>query len=139
MLNRSKQWRIQDFPEGGAPTPKSAIIFQFFSRKLHENERIWTPRGARPWRPLDPLMQRCHSQNEITNVLATCLLNQMMPQRYIKTWHYDIVSVHRNNLLISRILIRDTKVNIDGTCELFPNWEECLSNGSAPPCYVCTS
>ena len=48
------QWRIQDFSQGGAPTPKSVIIFQFFGRKLHENERIWTPRGARvpgapPW------------------------------------------------------------------------------------------
>ena len=43
---------------GGAPTPKSAIIFQFCPRKLHENERIWAPRGgARPWRPpLDPPM-----------------------------------------------------------------------------------
>ena len=28
-LNRS-QWRIQDFPQGGAPTPKIAIIFQIF-------------------------------------------------------------------------------------------------------------
>ena len=47
------QWRIQDFPKGGAPTSRSALIFQFCSRKLHENERIWTPRGggARPWRP----------------------------------------------------------------------------------------
>ena len=47
------------FPRGGgAPTPKSAIIFQFCPRKLHENERIWAPRGgARPWRPpLDPPM-----------------------------------------------------------------------------------
>ena len=46
------QWQIQDFPKGGAPTPKSTIIFQFFCQKLHENERIWTPGGARPWRPL---------------------------------------------------------------------------------------
>ena len=55
----SMQWRIQDFSQGGAPTSKSALIFQFCSRKLHENERIWTPRGggARPWRPpLDPPM-----------------------------------------------------------------------------------
>ena len=55
-----RQWRIQDFPQGGAPTPKSAIIFQFFGQKLHENERIWTPGGgggARPWCPsLDPPM-----------------------------------------------------------------------------------
>ena len=47
------QWQIQDFPQGGAPTPKSAIIFQFCSRKLHEKERIWTPKGARvPGAPL---------------------------------------------------------------------------------------
>ena len=39
------QWRIQDFPRG-APTPKIAIIFHMFARKLHENERIWTLRGA---------------------------------------------------------------------------------------------
>ena len=38
------------FFQGGAPTPKSVIIFQFFRRKLSENERIWTPWG-RPWRP----------------------------------------------------------------------------------------
>ena len=45
------------FSPGGAPTPKSAIIFQFFA-ETDENERIWTPRGgARPWRPpLDPPM-----------------------------------------------------------------------------------
>ena len=42
----ASQWRIQDFPQGGAPTPKRAIIFQFFSRKLHENEGIWTPGGG---------------------------------------------------------------------------------------------
>ena len=34
------------FPGGGAPAPKSAIIFQFICQKLHENERIWTL-GAR--------------------------------------------------------------------------------------------
>ena len=47
------QWRIQDFPEGGAPTPKSANIFQFFSRKLHANERIWTSGGHVPGAPLE--------------------------------------------------------------------------------------
>ena len=39
------QWRIQDFPQGGAPTPKSAIIFQIFCRKPQENYWIWTPGG----------------------------------------------------------------------------------------------
>ena len=41
------------FSPRGALTPKSAIIFQIFCRKLHENERIWTPGervpGALPW------------------------------------------------------------------------------------------
>ena len=45
------QWRIQDFPEEGAPTYDFAKI----SQKLHEIERIWTGGGARPSRPpLDP-------------------------------------------------------------------------------------
>ena len=39
---------------GGAPTPKSAIIFQFFGKKLHENERIWTRGAAPPW------IRKCH-------------------------------------------------------------------------------
>ena len=47
----STQWRIQDFPWGGANSQK-CYYFSIFCQKLHENERIWTPRGgARPWRP----------------------------------------------------------------------------------------
>ena len=46
------QWWIQDFPEEGAPT----YDFVKISRKLHEIERIWTPKGrARP-PPLNPSM-----------------------------------------------------------------------------------
>ena len=37
-----QQWRIQDFPEGGGGREHAK-----FSRKLHEIERIWTPRGGR--------------------------------------------------------------------------------------------
>ena len=42
-----KQWRIQDFPEEGAPTLRGAPTYDFakFSQKLHEIERIWTPGG----------------------------------------------------------------------------------------------
>ena len=42
-------------PGGGAPTPKVGVLIYYFCRKLHENERIWTPRGgarvpgAPPW------------------------------------------------------------------------------------------
>ena len=42
------QWRIQDFPEEGAPTPRGgAPTYDFakFSQKLHEMERIWIPGG----------------------------------------------------------------------------------------------
>ena len=38
---------------GGASTSKADMLTYFFGRKLHKNERIWTPGGgARPWRPL---------------------------------------------------------------------------------------
>ena len=51
-LNSTSQWRIQDFPEEGVPTPRGAPTYDFakFSQKLHEIERIWAPggRGARP-------------------------------------------------------------------------------------------
>ena len=43
---KQEQRRIQDFPQGGAPTPKVGVLTYFFGQKLHENERIWTPRGA---------------------------------------------------------------------------------------------
>ena len=43
------QWLIQDFPEEGAPTPQGGTPtydFAKYSQKLHEIEKIWTPRGA---------------------------------------------------------------------------------------------
>ena len=51
------QWRIQDFPEEGTPTPRGggAPTYEFakFSQKLHE--RIWTGRGGASLAPpLDP-------------------------------------------------------------------------------------
>ena len=59
IFQRPHQWRIQDFPEEGAPTLKEAIIWSFFTQKLHEIERIWTPGGggaASLALPLDPPM-----------------------------------------------------------------------------------
>ena len=38
----TSQWRIQDFPEVGAPT----YDFAKFPQKLHDIERIWTRRGG---------------------------------------------------------------------------------------------
>ena len=47
------QWRIQDFPQGGAPTPKSAIIFQFFAENCMKMKEFGPPGGARvPGAPL---------------------------------------------------------------------------------------
>ena len=41
------QWRIQDFPKEGVPTPPGPRYdFANFSQKLHEIERIWNPRGV---------------------------------------------------------------------------------------------
>ena len=40
------------FPPGGCANSQNCYYFSNFCQKLHENERIWTPRrGARPWRP----------------------------------------------------------------------------------------
>ena len=52
------QWRIQDFPEGGREPSRGGREHAKFSRKLHEIERIWTPRGGRAslTPPLDPPM-----------------------------------------------------------------------------------
>ena len=47
-FDNARQWRIQDFPEEGAPTYDFAI----FSQKMHEIERIWALGGAHPSRPL---------------------------------------------------------------------------------------
>ena len=74
------QWRIQDFPQGGAPTPKSAIIFQIFCQKPHENERIWTPGGRVPGAPLDPPM---HTTMRWTPLLFFMITNLALNALYI--------------------------------------------------------
>ena len=51
------QWRIQDFPQGGAPTPKIAIIFQFFAENCMKMKEFGPPGGrASLAPPLDPPM-----------------------------------------------------------------------------------
>ena len=39
------QWRIQDFPQGGAQTPKIAIIFQMFAENCMKMKEFG-PRGG---------------------------------------------------------------------------------------------
>ena len=55
----TRQWRIQAFAgEAGRPIAEGVhqlIILQFFFRKLHENERIWTEGCV----PLDPPLLTC--------------------------------------------------------------------------------
>ena len=49
---RGYQWRIQNFPQGGAPTLKIDIIFQFFAENCMKMKEFGPPGGgARPWRP----------------------------------------------------------------------------------------
>ena len=49
------------FP-GGAPTPKSAIIFQFFAENCMKMKEFGPPGGgARPWRP--PWIRQCIDLN----------------------------------------------------------------------------
>ena len=70
------QWRIQDFPEEGAPTSRGgAPTYDFvnFHRKLHENEEIFAAGGGgeRPLRPpLDPPLV-LHTENFGRNEPAT--------------------------------------------------------------------
>ena len=60
------QWRIQDFPEEGAPT----YNFAKFSQKLHEIERISTRGGTSLAPPLDPPLQLLHILIHWVNALV---------------------------------------------------------------------
>ena len=54
------QWRIQDFPQGGAPTSKIAIIFQIFAENCMKMKEFGPPGGgggASLAPPLDPPMR----------------------------------------------------------------------------------
>ena len=74
------QWRIQDFPEGGAPTLKGGgaptYYLPHFSQKLHENKEILAERGrARiPGAPLrsatanTPPQKNCMKMKEIEQI-----------------------------------------------------------------------
>ena len=53
LCDNQNQWRIQDFPQRGAPTPKIAIIFQIFAKNCMKMKEFGPPRGARvPGAPL---------------------------------------------------------------------------------------
>ena len=54
----SYQLWMQDFPEG-APNSQIGYDNLFFCQKLHENERIWTPSGARVPDAPPPWIRQC--------------------------------------------------------------------------------
>ena len=58
MAGNIFQWRIQDFPQGGAPTPKITIIFQIFAKNCMKMKEFGPPGGGRASLapPLDPPM-----------------------------------------------------------------------------------
>ena len=76
-LRKHRQWRIQDFSQGGSANSQKCYYFSIFCRKLHENERIWTPRGgARPWHPpLDPPMIVIATLKKVNNSNVALVTN----------------------------------------------------------------
>ena len=46
LFRLEQQWRIQDFPQGGAPTPKIAIIFHIFTENCMKMKEFG-PQGGR--------------------------------------------------------------------------------------------
>ena len=69
---RSTQWRIQDFAQGGAPTPKIAIIFQIFAKNCMKMKEFGPLGGASLAPPLDPPMVRV-SHAPLDPSLVSCL------------------------------------------------------------------
>ena len=59
LLSQIRSVADPGFSPGGGANSQKCYYFSIFCRKLHENERIWTPegRGARPWRP--PWIRQC--------------------------------------------------------------------------------
>ena len=57
-MENQYQWRIQDFPQGGAPTPKIPIILHIFAENCMKMKEFGPPGGGgtslAP--PLDPPM-----------------------------------------------------------------------------------
>ena len=84
------QWRIQDFLEGGAPTPEVGALtycLAKFSRKLHENEGNWTERGASL---APPKIRQCHMKS--TTLQTANLLHEMFTTSILQvnlTWATD--------------------------------------------------
>ena len=85
------------FPRGGGANSQNCYYFSHFCRKLHENERIWTPRGGvRPWRPpLDPPMYTVLPKYSKIQVLPGITSYRLMK--------YNKQAIELNSLLINNM------------------------------------
>ena len=65
------QWRIQDFPQGGAPTPKIAIIFHIFAENCMKMKEFGPPGGGArvPGAPLGS----ANGTNKINSKITVCV------------------------------------------------------------------
>ena len=104
------QWRIQDFPEEGAPTlQRGAPTYNFakFCQRLHEIEIIWTP-GGRASKIL-----LCRSAT------AHCTEKHPSPRSMIKLVHYELRTVGKRavGILLESFLVLQvpTFTNYTGT------------------------
>ena len=78
------QWRIQDFPEGGAPTPEGGAPTYYlanFSRKLHENKEILGPRGGRASLAPPPRSANVHTSMLSQSPTASSFFNALSPSK----------------------------------------------------------
>ena len=93
------QWRIQDFPQGGAPTPKIDIIFQFFAENCMKMKEFGPPGGARvPGAPPRSANEYC--KNNVANIykISFCFLNW---KRKFSACTY--LQVEHNMIMIKRL------------------------------------
>ena len=109
---KHSQWRIQDFPEGGAWTLQGGREHAKFSRKLHEIERIWTPRGGRAslTPPLDPPMIVKQASGRLVFDSNPFLLKLSMHNSQQEYWHLkELVYMYENQ---QRFNIQTKKLHI---------------------------
>ena len=82
------QWRIQDFPDGGASISKvglQPIIWPKFPRKLHENKRIWT-QGRRGTSLVPPpqIRQSDNETYEMAKPMASVIMSRCSVNTFIQ-------------------------------------------------------
>ena len=110
------QWRIQDFPEEGAPTPRGrgAPTYDFAnnSQKLHEIERIWAPGGGGGASKI----LLCRSATEMDQLtLDVAFAFWIWLPYYQEILHYDSVNCLRNRFILRHKNTRQWKTIRNGS------------------------